>query len=401
MRLLGRSHRVASESVPVAPSVRPPKFRLARLIRVPRPLRRGRKGSQPSASGNRLTPTTAPKDGGGAELTVVLIGCDGAGKTTLAARLASLHISDTPDSTVGFSPVPKATHAGAQLKLFDLGGGPQIRGIWHSYYADVHACIFVVDAAAPERFAEAAALLREAAKHEAIAGKPLLVLANKQDLPQAASAAEIADALRLHELDVGEAAQAGDRLCVQAGAGSLAGAGSAGAIASQGDSKTDRMGRVERVGTIVPGSQADAALSWLMGVVREQYATLQERVTRQAAEQKERERKAKEERRARLAAKRKAREEAAAAEEAAKAAEEAAKAAGGVTSDVPAAAPATAPSAELPAVPPPAVPPPAVPPPAVPPPPPPPPSPPPSPPALPPPAALPRPPADADDTTHV
>lgn len=33
-----------------------------------------------------------------------------------------------------------------KIDLYDLGGGKNIRKIWGRYYAEVHGCIFVVDA---------------------------------------------------------------------------------------------------------------------------------------------------------------------------------------------------------------------------------------------------------------
>lgn len=38
-----------------------------------------------------------------------------------------------------------------KIDLYDLGGGKNIRKIWNRYYAEVHGCIFVVDAADTER----------------------------------------------------------------------------------------------------------------------------------------------------------------------------------------------------------------------------------------------------------
>ncbi|KAJ1560725.1 ADP-ribosylation factor-like protein 13B, partial [Cladochytrium tenue] len=50
-----------------------------------------------------------------------------------------------------------------------------------------HGCIFVVDSAAPERFDEAAEALRGMYCDRRMAGKPLVILANKQDAPCAVS----------------------------------------------------------------------------------------------------------------------------------------------------------------------------------------------------------------------
>jgi len=117
--------------------------------------------------------------GGGAggsrgELVILVIGLDNSGKTTL-----SLAIGGDPDPfvvpTVGFSaPVKRAVH-GARLTLYDLGGGATIRGVWPTYFADVHGVIYVVDAADPARLAESAAELKTALLHPMVVGKPLLM----------------------------------------------------------------------------------------------------------------------------------------------------------------------------------------------------------------------------------
>ena len=60
---------------------------------------------------------------------------------------------------------------GFHMVLYDLGGGKKIRGIWDKYYAEVHACIFVVDAANQDRFEEAKAALHDAVRDPRIAGK--------------------------------------------------------------------------------------------------------------------------------------------------------------------------------------------------------------------------------------
>jgi hypothetical protein len=53
---------------------------------------------------------------------------------------------DTVVPTVGFSSV-SVTHRGYCVVIYDLGGGPQIRGIWHRYYVDVRKslCVQVTD----------------------------------------------------------------------------------------------------------------------------------------------------------------------------------------------------------------------------------------------------------------
>jgi hypothetical protein len=57
----------------------------------------------------------------------------------------SSHFSEpleTVVSTVGFSRV-SLTHKGCCVAIYDLGGGPKIRGIWHRYFADVSKSLYV------------------------------------------------------------------------------------------------------------------------------------------------------------------------------------------------------------------------------------------------------------------
>ena len=125
----------------------------------------------------------------------VLVGLDGAGKSTLLQTI----LGDAPEKTLptfGFN--NESTHrAGFDIDLYDLGGGKRIRGIWKAYMADVHGCIFVVDSADEDRIAECREVFAETLRDPHLSGKPIVVFANKQDLPEAKSAAEVAEGLGL------------------------------------------------------------------------------------------------------------------------------------------------------------------------------------------------------------
>ena len=68
------------------------------------------------------------------------------------------------------------------------------------YFAEVHGAIFVVDAADKARFDEAREALHTALEDKRLAGKPVLVFANKQDVGGAATTAELATALELNSV---------------------------------------------------------------------------------------------------------------------------------------------------------------------------------------------------------
>jgi len=84
------------------------------------------------------------------------------------------------------------------ITIFDLGGNT--RKLWLRYYHKVHGIIWVVDASDPRSLNESKVALTEALLDERLSGKPILVYANKQDLPGALDEVEIAKGLGLGEL---------------------------------------------------------------------------------------------------------------------------------------------------------------------------------------------------------
>jgi ADP-ribosylation factor related protein 1 len=77
--------------------------------------------------------------------------------------------------------------------LWDLGGQPGLQSIWDKYYDESHAVIYVVDAANPARFEESRAAFERMRSSPQLAGAPLLVMANKQDLEGAVGLADISE----------------------------------------------------------------------------------------------------------------------------------------------------------------------------------------------------------------
>ena len=76
----------------------------------------------------------------------------------------------------------------------------KIRALWRHYFQGTKCVVFVVDSNDRQRFAEAADELHRMMGEEALKDAIVLVYANKQDLPNASSASELGDALRLHEI---------------------------------------------------------------------------------------------------------------------------------------------------------------------------------------------------------
>lgn len=91
----------------------------------------------------------------------------------------------------------KVTKGAVTIKLWDVGGQPRFRTMWERYCRGVQAIVYVVDAADHDALEQSAGLLLELMARPSLAGLPLLVLANKNDLPGALSAEDVRDRMRL------------------------------------------------------------------------------------------------------------------------------------------------------------------------------------------------------------
>ena len=76
----------------------------------------------------------------------------------------------------------------------------QIRPLWRHYFQNTQGLIFVVDSNDRDRISEARDELHRMLNEDELRDAVLLVFANKQDLPNAMSAAEITDKLGLHSI---------------------------------------------------------------------------------------------------------------------------------------------------------------------------------------------------------
>lgn len=72
---------------------------------------------------------------------------------------------------------------GVNFLVWDVGGQEKLRPLWKSYTRCTDGIIFVVDSCDIERLEEAKMELTRTARSPDNAGVPILILANKQDLP--------------------------------------------------------------------------------------------------------------------------------------------------------------------------------------------------------------------------
>ncbi|MBN2149917.1 MAG: hypothetical protein JW839_00595 [Candidatus Lokiarchaeota archaeon] len=160
---------------------------LARLLQaIPRPATR-----QPAAPPEK-------------RLSLFVFGLDRAGKTTLLGYLKQgKYLDHAP--TLGIE-VTSIVLGRIKFQFNDLGGQVAFRSTWMDHWADPDLLVFMVDAADAGRFAEAKAALWSILDRPEAKGKPLLVISNKVDLPDARSIESIKLALALEAItdrDVG------------------------------------------------------------------------------------------------------------------------------------------------------------------------------------------------------
>lgn len=155
-----------------------------------------------------------------AELHILIVGLDDAGKTTLLEQLKGIYGKkpgiplDKIPPTVGLN-IARVDIRRSRIIFWDLGGQERLRTIWNKYYSESHGLVFVVDSANENRFEEAKATLHTLAEHPELQGIPLLVLANKMDLEAARSVRAIRTFLEVDRLDMEVATHAISALTCQ------------------------------------------------------------------------------------------------------------------------------------------------------------------------------------------
>uniref|UniRef100_A0A3B3IAG6 ADP-ribosylation factor-like 1 n=1 Tax=Oryzias latipes TaxID=8090 RepID=A0A3B3IAG6_ORYLA len=83
------------------------------------------------------------------EMRILILGLDGAGKTTILYRLQVGEVVTTIP-TIGFN-VETVTYKNLKFQVWDLGGQTSIRPYWRCYYSNTDAVIYVVDSSDRDR----------------------------------------------------------------------------------------------------------------------------------------------------------------------------------------------------------------------------------------------------------
>jgi len=135
---------------------------------------------------------------GNKDVRILMVGLDAAGKTTILYRLKLGEVVTTIP-TLGFN-VETVAYKNISFTVWDVGGQDRIRPLWRHYYDDTDGLIYVVDAADRSRIQTSKKEFFGILAEETLRDAAVLVFANKQDLPNALSVAEVADALDLRNI---------------------------------------------------------------------------------------------------------------------------------------------------------------------------------------------------------
>jgi small GTP-binding protein len=154
--------------------------------------------SQATQDKNNMGGILAKLKWGKQERRILMVGLDAAGKTTVLYKL-KLGELVTTIPTIGFN-VETVQYKNIHFTVWDVGGQDKIRPLWRHYYQNTHGVIFVVDSNDRERISEASEELQKMLREDELREAAVLVLANKQDLPNAMSVAEVTDKLGLHSM---------------------------------------------------------------------------------------------------------------------------------------------------------------------------------------------------------
>ena len=130
---------------------------------------------------------------------ILMVGLDAAGKTTVLYKLKLNEMVSTIP-TIGFNVETVTPVKNVSFTVWDVGGQDKIRPLWRHYFAGAQGLLYVVDSSDRSRFGEAKNELDWILESDEMVGVPLVILANKQDLPQAVSPSDVAMSLGLDKL---------------------------------------------------------------------------------------------------------------------------------------------------------------------------------------------------------
>ncbi|KAH9050035.1 ARF SAR [Lactarius hengduanensis] len=113
------------------------------------------------------------------DVRILMLGLDSAGKVSGIFHDIGEVVSTIP--TIGFN-VETVQYKNIKFQVWDLGGQSSIRPYWRCYFPNTSAIIYVIDSSDHTRLQTSRSELLTMLSEEELAGVPLLVFCNKQDV---------------------------------------------------------------------------------------------------------------------------------------------------------------------------------------------------------------------------
>jgi len=130
------------------------------------------------------------------EANIVMMGLDSAGKTTILYKMKLGEIISTIP-TIGMN-VDTVRYKNLSLTCFDVGGRSPIRALYRFYLEKCNAIIWVIDSNDKDRINEINDEIRKIVSYcPQMKSLPILIFANKQDLPNAMKLEEITNHIEI------------------------------------------------------------------------------------------------------------------------------------------------------------------------------------------------------------
>jgi len=119
---------------------------------------------------------------------IVMMGLDNAGKSTILYRMQSGQYCETIP-TIGFNCEKVKGKVGKSkninFTIWDVGGQDRVRPLWRTYAKGSEGIMFVIDSADHDTLEESKTELSQIFLNNEMNTLPILLVANKQDLPNA------------------------------------------------------------------------------------------------------------------------------------------------------------------------------------------------------------------------
>lgn len=133
------------------------------------------------------------------EFKILILGLDRAGKTTILERIQHKNEGE-PVPTIGYNH-KEVRMRNVTLDTWDLSGQERVRKIWKHYFVETWGIIFVIDWTDLDRLDTAKEELHFLLAEPELSNIPVLILANKQDLPEALSCQKLSAELAILDED--------------------------------------------------------------------------------------------------------------------------------------------------------------------------------------------------------